>query len=118
MIPFSYSDYTVSDKIGLTVIDIEHLTGEVESILDDSFVKICEEDSGSDLSTVKKLVANLYVSKNYNWITGATAEFFVHLYVGPCGFKQECFPVWYSGFVPYKNQSLFVVFQAFQYNAS
>lgn len=90
MIPFSYSDYTISDKIDLTVIDIEHLTGEVESILDNSFVKICEGNSGSDLPTVKKLVANLYASKNDNWIMGATAEFFIHLYVGLCGFKQEC----------------------------
>lgn len=90
MIPFSCSDYSISDKIDLTVIDIEHLTGEVESILDNHFVAICEGDSCSDLQTVKRLVANLYASKNDNWIMGATAELFVHLYVRLCGFKQEC----------------------------
>lgn len=90
MIPFNYSDYKISDKINLTVIDIEHLTGEINSILDDNFVFICEGNSGSDLPTVKRLVTNLYASKNDNWIMGATAEFFVHLYVGLCGFKQEC----------------------------
>lgn len=90
MLPFNHSDYSISDKIDLTVIDIEYLTGEVESILDKNFVAICEGNSNSDLPTVKRLVTSLYASKDINWKMGATAEFFVHLYVGLCGFKQEC----------------------------
>ena len=90
MIPFNCSNYSVSDKIELTVIDIEHLTGEMQFVLDSNFVSICEGNSTSSLNTVKKLVANLYDSKTESWIMGATAEFFVHLYVSLCGFKQEC----------------------------
>lgn len=81
MIPFNCSNYSVSDKIELTVIDIEHLTGEVQFVLDSNFVSICEGNSTSSLNTVKKLVANLYDSKTESWIMGATAEFFVHLFI-------------------------------------
>ncbi len=90
MIPFNHSDYKISSRIELTVIDIEDLTEDVQAILDKYFVKICEGNSGNDILTVKKSVKDLYSSKNNEWIMGATAEFFVHLYVLLCGFKQEC----------------------------
>ncbi len=90
MIPFNHSDYKISDKIDLTVIDIERLDGEIKTILDENFVAICEGTSGSNLSTVKKAVRDLYVKKGDTWVMGATAEFFVHLYIRLCGFKQEC----------------------------
>lgn len=90
MIPFKHTKYKISDKIELTIIDIEHLTGDVEKILDENFVYICEGNSGTDLATTKKAVSNLYASKKDKWRMGATAEFFVHLYIRLCGFKQEC----------------------------
>lgn len=90
MIPFIYSDYRLSDNIALTVIDIEHLSDETKTVLDDNFVLICEGGSSSSLSTVKKLVSDLFSSKRETWIMGATAEFFVHLYINLVGFKQEC----------------------------
>lgn len=90
MIPFFYSDYIVSDKIKLTVIDIEKIDEQIKAVLDENFVLICEGNSGSDLATVKKRVKNLYSTKTQEWIMGATAEFFVHLYIRLSGFKQEC----------------------------
>lgn len=90
MIPFNCSEYVISNRIELTVLDIEHLTGAVKSILDKNFVSICEGSSGTDLVTAKKEVANLYTRKDEDWKMGATAEFFVHLYLKLRGFKQEC----------------------------
>jgi hypothetical protein len=89
MNPFIHSEHTIAENMKLTIIDIESLSGNVLTALDNNFVKICEGDSGSSLSTVKKMVATLYATKNNKWIMGATAEFFVHLYVTLSGFKQE-----------------------------
>jgi len=90
MNPFVYSEHKITSNTKLTIIDIEHLNGDMRVVLDDNFVSICEGRSGSPLATVKKLVATLYASKNDTWIMGATAEFFVHLYITLSGFKQEC----------------------------
>ena len=67
MIPFNCSEYVISNRIELTVLDIEHLTGAVKSILDKNFVSICEGSSGTDLVTAKKEVANLYARKDEDW---------------------------------------------------
>ena len=90
MIPFVFEEYVISDNVVLTIIDIESIDGVAKAILDENFVLICEGNSGSSLSTVKTRVRNLYSSKNPEWIMGATAEFFVHLYIRLTGFKQEC----------------------------
>lgn len=90
MIPFPAITYRISEKIKLTVIDIEKTDKKLKSVLDNNFVLICEGNSGSDLATAKKHVSDLYASKNKAWIMGATAEFFVHLYIRLSGFKQEC----------------------------
>jgi len=90
MNPFVYSEHEIADNAKLTIIDIEDLNGDMRAVLDDNFILICEGKSCSSLSTVKKLVATLYASKNDTWIMGATAEFFLHLYITLSGFKQEC----------------------------
>lgn len=90
MIPFVYSEHDIASNTKLTIIDIEHLNGDIKAVLDTNFVLICEGNSSSPLPIVKKLVATLYASKNETWIMGATAEFFVHLYITLSGFKQEC----------------------------
>ena len=58
--------------------------------LDDNFVAICEGASDTDILTVKKRVRELFSTKNNDWKMGATAEFFVHLYIRLNGFRQEC----------------------------
>ena len=89
MIPFVFEEYAISDNVALTIIDIEKIDEAVKAVLDENFVLICEGNSGSSLSTVKTRVKNLFSSKNPEWIMGATAEFFVHLYIRLTGFKQE-----------------------------
>lgn len=90
MIPFFYTSHKISENIVLSVIDIEKIDKKMKSILDENFVSICEGNSGSDIAVVKKYVTELYASKNEEWKLGATAEFFVHLYIKLLGFKQEC----------------------------
>ena len=90
MIPFDCSHYDVSPDIKLTIIDIKELSKPVLQVLDEHFVSICEGASGSDIDTVKKYVVKLFEEKDPKWVMGATAEFFVHLYMKLLGFKQEC----------------------------
>lgn len=90
MIPLAFTEHTISPQLVLTIIDIEDIDEPIKKVLDENFVLICEGNTGSDLTTVKTHVKNLYSTKNQEWIMGATAEFFVHLYIRLTGFKQEC----------------------------
>lgn len=90
MIPFVFDEHNLSLNLVLTIIDIENIDEEAKATLDKYFVLICEGNSGSSLSTVKTRVKNLFSTKSSEWIMGATAEFFVHLYIRLTGFKQEC----------------------------
>lgn len=90
MIPFNYSEHTISPQIKLTIIDIVDISESLKKTLDEYFVLICEGNSGSDLATVKTHVKNLFSTKNMDWVMGAIAEFFVHLYIRLSGYKQEC----------------------------
>lgn len=90
MIPLAFTEHTISPQLVLTIIDIEDINEPIKRVLDENFVLICEGNTGSDLTTVKTHVKNLYSTKNKEWIMGATAEFFVHLYIRLTGFKQEC----------------------------
>lgn len=90
MIPFVFEEKEISENVSLSIIDIENVDKGTKTILDENFVSICEGNSGSNLSTVKARVKHLFSSKNQTWIMGATAEFFVHLYIRLSGFKQEC----------------------------
>ena len=90
MSPFIAEEYQLSSNVVLTIIDIENIDERTKAVLDEFFVLICEGNSGSSLFTVKTRVKNLFSTKNSEWIMGATAEFFVHLYIRLTGFKQEC----------------------------
>lgn len=90
MVPFNSKEHVISTNAVLTIIDIENIDDAIKAVLDENFVMICEGNSGSELSTVKTRVKKLFATKNSEWIMGATAEFFVHLYIRLTGFKQEC----------------------------
>lgn len=90
MSSFVFDDHTISLSAVLTIIDIKNIDKAMKTVLDENFVLICEGNSGADLFTVKTHVKNLFSTKNAEWIMGATAEFFVHLYIRLMGFKQEC----------------------------
>ena len=83
-------EFKLNDRVLLSIIDIDDLDNDFIKILDDNFVSICEGNSGSKLEIVKKRVVDLFSTKNYDWILGATAEFFIHLYIRTNGYKQEC----------------------------
>lgn len=80
----------VNDNITIHILNFEDLGVEVKKFLDIHFVSICEGNSGSDLSLVKQIVQKFLSSKDERTQMGATAEFFIHLYLKSIGFKQEC----------------------------
>lgn len=82
--------FKINERILLSIIDIQDLNNDIIKILDENFVSICEGNSGSKLEIVKQRVIDLFSTKNRDWILGATAEFFIHLYIRINGYKQEC----------------------------
>lgn len=79
----------INSKIELHVIDVKSLGDEITAFLDKHVVQICEGDSGSELELVKARFINFLESKDDKTRIGAVAEFFVHLYMRQCGFKQD-----------------------------
>ncbi|CAH6823335.1 conserved hypothetical protein [Vibrio chagasii] len=73
----------------LHVIEIESITEEMKNLLNKYFVSICEGDSDSEISLVKKRLVKFLETKNEATQMGAVAEFFVHLYLNQLNFKQE-----------------------------
>jgi len=80
----------IIDNISIHVIDIEYINSDLKQFIDQYFVNICEGDSDSNLEQVKKIVIYFLSSKDSNTKMGATAEFFLHLYLKSLGYKQEC----------------------------
>ena len=81
---------SIDSNIIVHIIDIEHISNGLKLFIDEHFVNICEGDSDSNLEQVKKIVLNFLSSKDSNTKMGATAEFFLHLYLKSVGYKQEC----------------------------
>ena len=79
-----------SQNISIHIIDIKALSPSLINYLDEHFVSICEGDSGTKLSAVKKIIIDFLNTKDSRTKMGATAEFFLHLYLKHIGFKQEC----------------------------
>ena len=90
MFPTCCDEFVIDGRIHLTVIDIEDIDASLLLALNENFVDICEGASGTNIATVKRRVSDLFSSKNDEWIAGAIAEFFVHLYIRLNGFRQEC----------------------------
>jgi len=80
----------INSNISIHIIDIDSLSIDLQKFIDQHFVYICEGESDSDLEQVKKIVLKFLSSKNTNTKMGATAEFFLHLYLKSLGYKQEC----------------------------
>lgn len=79
-----------SPNISIHIIDIKTLSLSLKEYLDKHFVSICEGNSGTELSEVKKIIIDFLSTKDPRTKMGATAEFFLHLYLKYIGFKQEC----------------------------
>ena len=78
------------NNIQISVFDIQSITGELKRFIDENIHQICLGENG-DLATVKlDLKARIEGWGDQNKIIGSIAEFFVHLYLKYCGYKQEC----------------------------
>ncbi|MFA6808528.1 MAG: hypothetical protein WCR27_06005, partial [Eubacteriales bacterium] len=88
--PFEFICENLTKDIDLCIINICFFSETEINYIDKYFVHICEGDSSDSIDIVKKRVACLYRKKKTAWRNGATAEFFVHLYLNALGLKQEC----------------------------
>jgi hypothetical protein len=79
----------ITEDIELHVIDLKVLTDDIIKLLDAQIVGICEGDSDSTVAQVKSNFLRFLSTKDERTVLGATAEFFVHLYLNENGFKQE-----------------------------
>ncbi|MDX7989376.1 hypothetical protein FE392_19100 [Xenorhabdus sp. 12] len=73
----------------LHVIDIIEIDNIIEYQLDSFLVSICEGDSDSELTAVKRRLKQFLDTKSEQIKMGAVAELFVHLYLGGKDYKQE-----------------------------
>lgn len=87
---FDVNKVCVAENITIHIIDIKEINLKLKEFLDEHLVSICEGDSGSELQSVKELILDFLNTKDLNTRMGATAEFFLHLYLKNNKFKQEC----------------------------
>lgn len=87
---FDVNKVCVSENITIHILDIKEFNSKLKLFLDDHLVSICEGNSGSQLQNVKELILDFLNTKDLNTKMGATAEFFLHLYLKNNDFKQEC----------------------------
>ncbi len=90
----------ISENIILHFLHIEEIDEEIDQIIKNSIVRICEwRDSNVDIHIIKqelreRLEAKRWVGlENEKWRNleiWLISEFFVHLYLNYIGFKQEC----------------------------
>lgn len=80
----------LNKDISIHIIDIKSLSISLKEYIDEHFVSICEGNSGTSLNEVKEIIIDFLRTKNNRTKMGATAEFFLHLYLKYIGFKQEC----------------------------
>ncbi len=74
----------------LHVVDIEDLDDGLKRCFDAKFIKICEGNSGTDLSLVKlRLRKFLGTKRGKTTELGAISEFIVHQYLNEIGFEPQ-----------------------------
>ena len=70
-----------SKDISIHIIDIKSLSPSLKEYIDEHFVSICEGNSGTSLNEVKIIIIDFLSTKDPRTKMGATAEFFLHLYL-------------------------------------
>lgn len=77
-------------NIKISVFDVDVITNELKQFIDQNIHQICLGETG-DLATIKlELRRRIERWDDQNKKIGSIAEFFVHLYLKYCGYKQEC----------------------------
>lgn len=88
MLMIRATEKNISDKILLTIFEVKEYNDALENQINQYVTEICAED---DLDYTKNELKNLFKTKkgDETWLMGATAEFFLHLYLKQTNYKQE-----------------------------
>ena len=80
----------ISHNVFAHIIDIEDFSNDFKSFIDEKLITIYLGARTIDLKLAKKKLFQFLDTKSHNTKMGATAEFFIHLYLSENQFKQEC----------------------------
>ncbi|WP_446083677.1 hypothetical protein [Acinetobacter sp. 1125_18A] len=73
----------------LHVLKINTYDKKLIELINKYLVKICEGGDSEDITRVKKRLLKFILKKHETTRMGAVAEFFIHLYLNDCNYKQE-----------------------------
>lgn len=73
----------------LHILKVSTYDEKLIKLIDKYLVKICEGEDSEGTVRVKKRLLKFILSKHENTKMGAVAEFFIHLYLNDCEYKQE-----------------------------
>lgn len=81
----------INDNVEFHYISIKDFDAKMVKFINENFVNICRGDNNqTPLEIIKKTAYNFFVGKDERTRSGASAEFFMHLYLRSIHFKQEC----------------------------
>lgn len=81
----------LSDDVEFHYINIKEFDKGLIDYINENFVRICKgKNNKSSLDIIKKRAANFFEKKDQRTRNGATAEFFLHLYLRSIDYQQEC----------------------------
>lgn len=81
----------INENAEFHYIDIKEFNDSFITYINENFVSICKgQMSRGSLETIKKRALKFFEKKDERTRNGATAEFFLHLYLRGKDYKQEC----------------------------
>lgn len=89
----SFSDVkveSITDNVNIHIIHINDFSENFKNFIDEKLRTIYLGTREIDLALAKQKLFNFFETKSLNTKMGASAEFFIHLYLSSLGFKQEC----------------------------
>ena len=88
--PFTVTVKNINENVNINILTIDNITPVFKSFMDDSLISIYKGNRNISLSLAKQKLSNFLSTKDNNTKMGATAEFFIHLYIRTINMKQEC----------------------------
>ncbi|WP_425381097.1 hypothetical protein [Spiroplasma endosymbiont of Polydrusus pterygomalis] len=86
-----FREYKVKDTVFyISIIEIEDINFDLKTKLDEYLPIICEGTTNGNLKLLKITLKKLFEKQTDNWLMGAIAEFFVHLFLNLMNYKQNC----------------------------
>lgn len=88
---FSSQIRSINNIVEFHYISIKDFDSKLVKFINENFVSICRgQKNKTPLEIIKKTAYNFFVGKDERTRNGATAEFFMHLYLRSINFRQEC----------------------------